>query len=112
MFITEVKKLDGSDFPGKTLYEILISIQFHLETLGLTWKLLNNKNFCQVKFTLDNIMKLCTSQGVGIKVRKAQFLTNTDEDYLWTMGYFGVNDPETLLNTLVFIIGKGFALRA
>ena len=27
------------------------------------------------------------------------------------MGYFGVQDPETLLNTMVFIIGKGFALR-
>ena len=33
-FITEVKKVDGSDYPGKTLYDIIICIQFYLETQG------------------------------------------------------------------------------
>ena len=32
-FLTEVKKVDGSKFPGKTLYHIVICIQFHLETM-------------------------------------------------------------------------------
>ena len=31
-FITEVKNLDGSDFPPKTLYEIVVCVQFYLET--------------------------------------------------------------------------------
>ena len=35
-FLTEVKKIDGSDFPGKTLYDILICVQFYLETLGFS----------------------------------------------------------------------------
>ena len=74
MFITEVKKMDGTNFPGKTLYEILISVQFYLETLGYGWKLLNYAKFREVKLTLDNMIKLCTSQGVRIKVKKAQFL--------------------------------------
>ena len=29
-FITEVKKLDGSDFPARTLYDITICFQFYL----------------------------------------------------------------------------------
>ena len=33
-FITEVKKLDGNDFPAKTLYDIIICLQFWLETQG------------------------------------------------------------------------------
>ena len=111
-FITEVKKLDGTDFPGKTLYEILVSIQFHLETMGMYWKLLNDKMFNEVKYTLDNMMKIRTAQGVGVKVKKAEFLSPMDEDYLWSIGFLGDHDPETLLNTMVFIIGKGFALRA
>ena len=41
-FITEVKKLDGSDFPGKSLYDITICMQFHLDTLGFSWRLLND----------------------------------------------------------------------
>ena len=36
----------------------------------------------------------------------------TDEDYLWSLGLLGTHNPEVLLNTLVFTIGKGCALRA
>ena len=111
-FITEVKKLDGTDFPGKTLYEILISVQFHLETIGLCWKLLNEERFSEVKFTLDNMMKLHTSQGIGNSVRKAEILSKDQEEILWSLGLLGYQDAETLLNTVVFMIGKGFALRA
>ena len=111
-FITEVKKKDGCDFPGKTLYDILICIQFHLESIGLFWKLLNDQMFSDVKYTLDNIMKLRTSQGVGISVRKAQILSHFDEELLWSLGLLGTANGETLLNTVVFMIGKGFALRA
>ena len=57
-FLSEIKKVDGGEYPGKTLYDILICLQFHLETIGLGWKLLNDKTFKDVKFTLDNLMKL------------------------------------------------------
>ena len=48
-FITEVKKMNGTDFLGKTLYDILICVQFHLKTLGYSWKLLNSEGFKDVK---------------------------------------------------------------
>ncbi len=34
-FITQVKKLDGTDFPSHTLYEITVCIQMYFETRGL-----------------------------------------------------------------------------
>ena len=68
--------------------------------------------FKDVKFTLDNLMKIRTSQGLGNSVRKAQILLSSDEEILWCLGLLGVNDPETLLNTVVFILGKGFSLHA
>ena len=37
-FVTEIKKIDGNEYPSKTLYEIIISFQFYLETLGFAWK--------------------------------------------------------------------------
>ena len=109
-FLTKVKKVDGSDFPGKTLYDILICVQFHLETLGFCFKLLTDNNFASGKYTLDNLMKLRTLQGIGVSVKKAQVLTATDEDFLWSIGLLGTENPDTLLNTVVFRIGKGFAL--
>ncbi len=36
-FIMEVKKRDGTDFPGQTLYQIVICLQFCLETQGHEW---------------------------------------------------------------------------
>ena len=70
-FITEVKKLDESDFPGKTLYDMIVCIQFHLETKGFCWRLLSNDVFKDIKFTLDNMMKIRTSQGIGVSVKRA-----------------------------------------
>ena len=57
-------------------------------------------------------MKLRTSQGVGKKVKQADILTSTHEEYLWSVGLLGLLNPETLLATVVIMIGKGCALHA
>ena len=67
-FITEVKKIDGSDYPPKTLYEIVICFQFFLETEGFSWHLITDELFSDVKFTLDNVMKQRTEEGLANNV--------------------------------------------
>ena len=57
-------------------------------------------------------MKICVSQGIGISVKQAQILNVTNEDLLWSLGLLGLHCPESLLNTILFVIGKGFSLRA
>ena len=109
-FIVEVKKIDGSDFPAKTLYDIIICVQFHLELQGVMWRLLNDDIFSDVKFTLDNIMKERTSEGVGISVRRAEVLLFSDEDVLWSLGFLGTHNPQVLLNTVVYMLGISCAL--
>ena len=71
-FLTEAKKLDGNDYPPKTMYDILMCVQFYLETVGFSWRLISHDIFREVKFTLDNIMKSRVEQGIGISVRKAE----------------------------------------
>ena len=112
-FITEVKKLDGSDYPAKTLYDIVICLQFHLEKSGgLSWKLLNEDGFKEIHFTLDNLMKKRTADGVGIKVKRAEVLTFSDEDLLWSLGLLGTHCPESLLYSVLFTVGLSCSLRA
>ena len=91
-FLTEVKKIDGTDFPAKTLYEILICVQFQLEKMGFAWKLLNHEVFKDVKFSLNNLMKLRTCQGVGRSVKKAEILTSFDEELLWSLGLLATHN--------------------
>ena len=81
-FITEVKKVNGDDFPGKTLYDIIVCIQFHLECLEFQFKLINDDAFKDLKYTLDNTMKQRTAQGIGICIKQVQVLSSTDEDLL------------------------------
>ena len=111
-FITEVKKVNGEEFPGKMLYHILICVQFHLECLGFAFKIINDPAFKDLKFTLDNTMKACVCDGIGLTMRQANILTATDEDLLWSLGLLGTSHPDHLLNTVIFAIGKGFALHA
>ena len=111
-FLTEVRKLDGSDFPGKTLYDIVICIQFHLEKMGFTYKLLNDDMFSKIRFCLDNLMKKRASEGLGNGVCRAQVLSFTDEDVLWSLGLLGIHSPEVLLNTVVVMLDMSCSLCA
>ena len=96
--------MNGEEFPGKTLYEILISLQMYLETKGIHWKLIDDNDFVNVKFTLDNLMKKHTEEGIGHHVCNAKVLSYEEEDYLWASGLLGSSNPKQMLHTLVFLI--------
>ncbi len=108
-FIMEVKKRDGTDFPGQTLYQIVICIQFYLETQGHEWKVIDDPVFIQFKNTLDNVMKERAKAGLGRTV-SAMPITLTDEDKMWADGVLGEDDPETLCDTVVVLLGMNFTL--
>ena len=57
-FIPEITKVrDGSDYPGKTLYEMVVSIQKFLNENNIPWKILDDPEFIEVRTVLDNVMK-------------------------------------------------------
>ena len=94
-FIMENKKISGKEFPGKTLYHIVVCMQFHLECLGFAFKLINDPAFRNLKFMLDNNMNARVSHGIGFSIKKADMLTSTDESS---------NHPDQLLNTVIYIL--------
>ncbi len=106
----EVKKRDGTDFPGQTLYQIVVCLQFYLETQGHKWKLIDDPVFIRFKNTLDNIMKERSKAGLGRTVSVTP-ISISDEEKMWVDGVLGEDDPETLRDTLVFLLGMIFALR-
>ena len=79
--------------------------------MGFSFKLINDEAFCDLKYTLDNTMKMRVASGIGISAKQAEVLSVVDEDYLWLLGYLGTSRPDQLLNTVVFCVGKGFALQ-
>ena len=111
-FLTEIKKINGDEYPAKTMYEILICVQFHLETLGFPFNFLQDDRFMEVKFTLDNIMKDRTERGIGTKRKQAEVFTKLHEDILWELGIVGLDTPEQLRNAVFLSLGLGAAMRA
>ena len=104
--------MNGDQFPAKTLYEICMYVQFHLESVGYMWQLLADARLMDLKFTLDNTMKERCSQNIGGPVKKAEVLSHVDIDILWENGFLGEDNPNQLLTTVFFMIGMSCALRA
>ena len=60
--------------------------------------------------SLDAEMKRLTALGVGANIKEAQSFTEEQEEKLWSMRLLWDHSPTVLLNTLVFMIGRNFAL--
>jgi hypothetical protein len=111
-FICEVRKQDCTEYPPKTLYELVIALQMFLAKNGKEYRFLHDGRFVQIKNTLDNKMAERTRAGGKKKPRKCDILTEDHEEKLWSLGLLGDSDPTKLLNTLVYQLGLNFALRA
>jgi len=46
-----------------------------------------------------------------VRCRQEQMITCDMENDLWKRGFLGDDNPETLLNTVVYLLGLYFALR-
>ena len=112
IFIAEVTKVCGEDFPGKTLYQLSVSIQKYLNESGLMWKLVDGRDFKQFRIVLDNVMKERAQQNISMTVRKAEFIPISFENKLWEKGILGEDNPDKLCDTVLFLIGINCGLRA
>ncbi len=109
-FLSEVQKRDRSEYPGDTLYQLVVCIQFFLEWSGCHWKLIDGEEFIPLKFTLDNLMKERAAMGLG-KRKFSSPISVSDENSLWDKGVLGTNTPDTLRDTLLFLLGLHLALQ-
>ncbi len=109
-FVSEVKKKDGTEYPGATLYQIIICIQFFLQKHGIDWKILDDPDFVRLRFTLDNVMKQRAKARLGLK-KSAQVISVTDEEKMWSDGVLGDSNLDQLRNTLMYLLGINLALR-
>ncbi len=109
-FISEVRKKDGGEYPGDSLYQLVICIQFHLEHTGRHWKLIDGEDFLPLKFTLDNLMKERAALRLG-KRKTSSPISVAQEDELWAKGMLGTSNPDQLRDTMLFLLGLHLALR-
>ena len=111
--VLEVRKQDHTEYSPATIHHLCSGIQCHLRANHLPQLDIYTDalfaNFCS---TLDVEMKRLQQQGLGSKEKKAEPLTDEDEDILWSKGILGDHTPQASLSTMVSCNGIYFALRS
>ena len=112
-FIPEVQKRNGNgDYPAKTLYQMVVSLQKYLSVNKINWKLVEGPDFEELHTVLDNIMREHTQANIGVTPRQADVISYKAEEKLWIMGILGEDTPDKLHNTVLFLLGMNVLLRA
>ncbi|KAK6173752.1 hypothetical protein SNE40_017154 [Patella caerulea] len=111
-FIVEIKKQDGSEYKGQTLYELISAIQYHLRLNGVIVHFLEDNEFIGMRNVLHAKMKELSRRGIGLDKKRADIISVENEDILWKKGILGSDTPKQLLDTIFYLIGLNFALRA
>ena len=64
------------------------------------------------KMNLDAEMKRLQKKGLGSKKRQAEPISIEEEEKLWNSCLLGSNNPQALVDTMLYMNGLYFALRS
>lgn len=111
-FIFEVRDKKGDYYKRDTLYELVIAIQMYCHMYGRFVKFIDEDLFRDVHNALDNQMKFLASNGYSCPRKKADPVEVKDEENMWLEGVLGDSNPKQLVDTMLYLLGVHFALRA
>lgn len=112
-FFAEVRKQDGELYPPSTLKAIAAMIQLYFrEELKWEFSLFLDRDFQSTQKSLDAQMKKAAKAGAVKPTKRACPISFELENQLWTNHTFGYENPEQLLNNLIYHFGIHFSLRA
>ena len=111
-YVTETRKADGSEYPPRTLHQLLVGLQRYIRIRKRSdVSLLQGADFRGLQNLCNSLFNELHKKGVGADVKKTQPLTSHDEIKLWEKGVLRVDTPQGLLNCVFFYNGKNFCLR-
>jgi hypothetical protein len=112
-FYCEMRKVDGETYPPQTQKEICAGIQFYfIHYYNWSFSLFKDEEFKESRKVLDSQMKLAAKKGLVKPKKKARAISFDEENKLWEDGLLGYDNPKKLLNTLIYLFGIHFGLRA
>lgn len=111
-FVLEVKKKTGQLYPTETLYELVIAVQMYCHMNGKYYKFIDDVDFLTLRNVLNNRMRYLAQKGYTCPRQKAEAIDVDDENQMWETGVLGDSNPKQLVDTLLYMLGVHFALRA
>lgn len=111
-FVLEVRKKDGQKYNATSLKDLFGMLQHYVSfTLKKDFSFWKGPAFAEARQALDAAMKETVRDGNIPGQRASQPISGDIEMELWERGDLGTATPKQLLFTLIFYVGKNFALR-
>lgn len=112
-FILEVRNEKGERYKSSSLKNMIAMIQHYYNSyLHKGWSIFQDKNFQRTRNSLDLAMKQSRQAGCDRLKKQAEVVNEEHEEMFWKKGLLGSDTPRKLVETLLFLIGKNFALRS
>ena len=102
VFILEVRKTDGTEYPPQTLHHIVCELMRHNRRNGgkPDINVFQDRAFADFRKTLNAEMKRLKQTGLGSQAKQAEPLAEAEEKILWEKGIIGDHSPQALLNAV------------
>ena len=110
-FFVGVRKPDRSNSEPVTLRGFLGSFERHLRNKSYSYSLIHGIEFVRVKEVLQAKSKELKSQGLGNQPVKAEAISDSEIDQLWSSNQLGNSSPESIINRLWLFNTISFGLR-
>ena len=117
-FVMEVRNQNGDPYIGGTLYGLCAGIQRYVREKRVgkhdaaSLDIYKDPNFSFFRGALDSVLKELHQDGIGNEKKQAEIISCDLEAKLWSDGILGDDNPQKLLDTLVYIFGLNLALRS
>ena len=114
LFVAEVRKKDGTEYPPKTMYILLAGILRHMRLQNPAcpnFLDMEDLSFAPFHNALDNVLRDLRARGVGSESQETEAFSKEEEERLWSSGTLGDDNPRSLLHAVFYLNGKNFCLR-
>ena len=114
LFTIETRRIDGTEYPPRTLHNILAALLRYMREINpFVPNFLDQKcvQFSRLHRTMDSMFHRLHSKGIGVAVKHASVISKEEEAMLWHSGILSLDNPEGLLNAVFYYNGIHFVLR-
>ena len=110
-FFAEIRKEDGSEYEPDSLRTMLSALDRYFREEGYPHRILKDKEFEAARKVLNGYAIELREKGMGKRKRRADAITEEEEEMMWSKGVLGGNNPRNLNDTVFYLLSLHYGTR-
>ena len=101
-YFAEIRTERGGEYEPDSLRTMLGAMHRYVKSTGYTYSILTGLEFAGCREVLNGKAVVLRESGMGKRKRKADYLTEEEEEEMWKTGVLGNSSPQSLNHTIFF----------